>query len=94
MTTLRLEKILAPILPKGKNLQHFMKDALVLQLQDTSRKIAVFEAKHNQTFLEFEKKWDKSDDPARYSYEIESDYLDWEALEQYKRQLMKVIQSL
>jgi menaquinone-dependent protoporphyrinogen IX oxidase len=69
-----------------------MKQALILQLQETSRKIALFEGKYNKEFQEFRRIRAKS--PKKRSYELESDYLDWEALEDYKQELMRTIHSL
>lgn len=71
-----------------------MKDALLLQLQEVSKKIVVFEAQYNTSFLEFKQHQPKMSAAQRYSYENESNYLDWEALESYKLDLMRVIHSL
>ena len=95
MTLLALEKKIAPLLPRGKKtLERFMKDALLLQLQDVSKKIAVFEARYNKSFREFRRDWIKTKSPHRYSYQSESDSMDWEALETHKRDLMRVMHSL
>ena len=71
-----------------------MKDALLLQLQEVSRKIAAFEGKYNEGFGDFRKSWSQRKDMKKYSHDLESDYMDWEALELYKRELMRVIHSL
>ncbi len=85
-----IEKKIAPILPRGeKTLTRFVKDALFLQLQEISKKIALFEGKYNGTFGEFELKRKRMPRLQKTSYETESDYLDWEALEDYKRALMR-----
>lgn len=95
MTITTLEKKIAPILPRGeKTLQRFVKDALFLQLQEVSKKIALFEGKYNSTFDVFERKWEKMPRAKKNAYEAESDYLDWEALEEHKRTLMRVIHSM
>lgn len=92
MTTVAIEKKIAPILPRGeRTLARFVKDALFLQLQEVSKKIASFEGKYNGTFPEFERKWKKMPRSKKNSYETESDYMDWEALEDHKRALMRVI---
>lgn len=95
MTAIELQQKIAPLLPRGKTqMKHFVKNALLLQLQDVNRKIAVFEAKYNQSFAEFERAWKKKGAAARFIYEQESDYLDWQALETYKRDLMQSSHSL
>lgn len=95
MTIAAIAKKIAPILPRGeKTLKRFVKDALFLQLQEVSKKIASFEGKYNGNFSEFERKWKKMPRLKKGSYEMESDYMDWEALENHKRALMRVIHSL
>ena len=94
MTVLDIKKKFAPILPKGeKSVQRFLKEALLWRLQETNEKIALLEAAYNQSFDEFKKSWKKMKNSKRYSYKAESDYLDWEALEEYKRDLMNVMHS-
>ena len=95
MTITALRQKIAPVLPKGsQTLEHFVKNALLLQLQETSREIAVFEARYNKNFTEWKRERTKQKNESRYAYTIESDYLDWEALEVYKHDLMRVIHSL
>lgn len=95
MKVLDIQKKITPVLPKGeRSLYRFFKEALILKLQEVNQKIAVFEGKYNKGFREFVRDWTKRKNAKRYAYELESDYLDWEALEQYKRDLMRVIHSL
>jgi len=95
MTTATIEKKIAPILPRGeKTLTRFVKDALFLQLQEISKKIALFEGKYNGGFSEFGRKRKKMPRLQKHAYETEGDYLDWEALEDHKRALMRVIHSM
>lgn len=95
MKVLDIQKKIAPVLPKGaKSFHRFFKEALVLKLQETNQKIAVFEGKYNKGFREFARDWAKRKNAKKHAYELESDHFDWEALEQYKRDLMQVIYSL
>ena len=94
MITVALEKKIRPLIPKGMTFQRFLKEALLLQLQEVSKKIAVFEGRYNKTFPEFAREWKKAKEPFKSSYETESDYIDWEALETRKRDLMAAIHSL
>ncbi|MEK7082410.1 MAG: hypothetical protein AAB915_01915 [Patescibacteria group bacterium] len=90
-----IEKKIAPVLPRGKEpLKRFVKDALFLQLQDVNKKIALFEGKYNYGFQEFERIWKKAARVKKHTHEMEGDYMDWEALEDYKRMIMNVIHSL
>lgn len=95
MTTATLQRKLSSLLPKGeKSIQGFVKESLIFRLQEVNKKIALFEGKYNLNFASFKQMWTKSSGKKKYSYEMESDYIDWEALEDYKRELMRVIHSL
>lgn len=39
-----------------------------------------FESKYGMTFEQYPKKWDDEDREQDYSFEAETDYLEWEAL--------------
>ena len=75
-------------------MQNFVKDALFLQLQEVNKKIVLFEGKYSKQFQDFKRSWRKQRDPKKYSYETESDFFDWEVLEEQKRDIMSVLQSL
>lgn len=95
MTTAVLQKKLSSLLPKGeKSLQGFVKEALILRLQETNKKIALFEGKYNKNFAEFKNMFERMRGAKKYSYDLEKDFLDWEALEMYKRELMRVLHLL
>ena len=95
MTNATLQKKLSSLLPNAEiSLEKLAKQALLSQLQEINRKMALFEGRYNQEFKEFEKSWKHMKKGERFSYEIENDYIDWEALDAYKRELMKAIHSL
>lgn len=91
-----LKKKIAPILQKKgeAGLQDFIKEALFLHLQEANKKIAIFEGTYNKTFQQFSDQWKNQKNPEKFSYRNENDFLDWEAQEMYKHDLMKVIHSL
>ena len=95
MTIVEIQKKIASILPnKPEPFKSFLKDSLLLQLQEINKKIAVFEGKYNKDFKMFQDYWNNLSDSKKFAYEVESDYLDWEALASYKQELMKIIYSL
>lgn len=95
MTTAALQKKIQPLIPKGMTFEGFLKEALFLQLQETNKKIATFEGKYNKSFSEFMGEWKRAKERIKFSYEAESDYMDWEVLETYKRDLMtRIYRSL
>lgn len=95
MTTATLQKKMEELLPGGKSsYEELAKQVLFSQLQEISRKIAVFEGKYNQGFEEFKKSWKQKNRKEKFSYDTESDYQDWEALDEYKRELMQALHVL
>ncbi|TSC76787.1 MAG: hypothetical protein G01um101429_1116 [Parcubacteria group bacterium Gr01-1014_29] len=95
MTNATLQKKLSSLLPGAEiSLEKLAKQALLSQLQEVNRKMAIFEGRYNQEFKEFEKFWKQMKKSEKFSYEVENDHIDWEALDEYKRELMKAIHSL
>lgn len=95
MTNATLQKKLSSLLPDTEiSLEELAKQALLLQLQEVSRKMAVFEGRYNQEFKEFARSWKQMEKKQKFTHHIEGDYIDWEALDEYKRELMKAIHSL
>ena len=56
------------------------KDLLQLKLQETDRTIRTFEEQYRMNFDDFKRIWEEGKIKNRYSYEVEKDYWDWEAL--------------
>lgn len=59
-----------------------------------SREILRFEEKYGVSFPEYERLWDEGKIEAKYSYEVEADFIDWEMLEMEKKELLKVLAKL
>lgn len=83
---------------EGKSLQEKLERSFIQTLEhrlaQCSQAILGFETKYGLTFAEFARAWDSGQIPGRYSYEVESDYCDWEALEMEKRKLLKALLRL
>ena len=95
MTNITLQKKLSSLFPGAEiSLKELAKQALLSRLQEVNRNMAVFEGRYNQEFREFEKSWKQMKKSERFSHGVENDYIDWEALDGYKRELMKTIHSL
>jgi hypothetical protein len=62
-----------------------------LKLKDCNGKIALFEARYGVDFDTFKNSWNKSKITNKHSYQVESDYIDWEALEMLKKDLLGVL---
>ncbi len=56
-----------------------LKDLIQLKLESVQNQIKVFEEKYGMNFSLFDKKMRAEEIPDSYSYEVEWDYLHWEA---------------
>ena len=64
------------------------------RLEKYNREIVEFEEKYGVPFKKFESMWDNDELINRHSYEIESDFIDWEMLEMEKKDLMKALSQI
>ncbi len=58
------------------------------KIKECNELIAHFESKYGMKFEEFKIKWKTGKIKDRYSHEVESDYIEWEALEMEKRKII------
>jgi hypothetical protein len=72
----------------------FLVSALETQLEKYTGEILEFEKKYGTCFNEFEKMWDEGKIENRHSYEIESDFMDWEMMEMEKKDLLAALSKL
>jgi hypothetical protein len=56
-----------------------LKDLVRLRLEAARVLTTSFEQKYKMSFADFEKSWQSGRIPAKNSYEVEQDYLDWES---------------
>jgi hypothetical protein len=78
---------------KGK-INTFLVYALETQLEKYTDEILEFEKKYGTSFNEFEKMWDEGKIENSHSYEIESDFMDWEMMEMEKKDLLTALLKL
>lgn len=83
---------------EGKSLQEKLERSFIQTLENRlaqcNTEILKFETKYGLTFVEFARAWDAGQIPNQYSYEVESDYCDWEALDMEKKKLLKALLNL
>ncbi len=77
-----------------KKINIFLVSAMETQLEKYTGEILKFEKKYGISFNEFEKKWDKGKIKNKHSYEIESDFMDWEMMEMEKKDLLAALSNL
>ena len=68
--------------------------AIESRLAQFNNEILKFEEKYGLPFHEFGKKWNEDKIKDKHSYEVESDFMDWEMLEMEKKELLSAFSRL
>lgn len=63
-------------------------------LRDCNERISQFESCYGSVFADFESAWEHGTIANRHSYRTETDFLEWEALEQEKEHWLSFISSV
>ena len=66
-----------------------LRDAIAHRLERVEAGLRDYEAKYGMPFDEYKHLWETEDRPEHYSYEAETDYLEWEALVTRKKRIDK-----
>jgi hypothetical protein len=69
-------------------------DSFVSKLKECNEEILEFETKYGMSFGEFEKAWDEDGIRDKHSHEVETDYIEWEAIEQEKSRWLSVLRKM
>ncbi|MCZ6679798.1 MAG: hypothetical protein O7E52_21410 [Candidatus Poribacteria bacterium] len=77
-----------------KQMSEFLQEILVNKLKACNDQVLPFEVKYGMSFSEFDRAWDAGLIPNPHCHEVESDYIDWEALELEKRKILGVLVDL
>ncbi len=57
-----------------------MKDAVAYRLERIAADLKAYEERYGMSFDEYKHLWETEDRPEHYTYEAETDYLEWEAM--------------
>ena len=71
-----------------------LRDAVEHRLEKIDAAIATLEHKYGMPFDEFQARGQVQEIPNQFSYEVESDYLEWDGLTSRKRKLERIRQWL
>jgi hypothetical protein len=67
-----------------------LRDALAYRLEQIETELRDFETKYGMAFEEYRQRWESEDRDDDYHWEVERDYLEWEALVTRRRRLKDV----
>ena len=71
-----------------------LRDAVAYRLEQIAEDIREYEQKYGLSFKQFQIRGQKGEIPDQFSYEVESDYMEWEGLMSRKKKLEKIHQWL
>lgn len=71
-----------------------LRDAAQFKLRELEHGIQRFEEKYGMPFPEFKRAFQSEEIPDAFSYEVESDYLEWEGLLSRKKRAEDVLRCL
>jgi len=63
-------------------------------LEECNKNILRYETKYGMTFEEFKKLWDEDKIENKFSHEVETDYIEWEALEMEKKHWLSLLRRI
>lgn len=78
-TTLLLTELTGEPRPEAALLL-VLKDAIAYRLEKIAAGLRAYEDKYGMSFDEYKRLWETEDRSEHYTYEVEMDYLEWEAL--------------
>jgi hypothetical protein len=71
-----------------------LQDAIEYRLQKINTALHTYEQKYGMSFDQFQARGQEESLPDQFSYEVESDYLEWDGLVSRKQKLEKIRQWL
>lgn len=71
-----------------------VKDALEHRLESIEKKVNKLREKYGKKFSEFEESWNKGEIKNKYSYDIESDYWEWEELVTRRKKIENALSEI
>lgn len=72
-------------------LRSTLKDALEHRLEKIMNEEKEFKEKYGTSFEKFEERWKDGEIENKYSYDVESDYWEWEGLESRRKKLEEAL---
>jgi hypothetical protein len=73
---------------------YLARETTAAKLKDCNERISDYEFRYGMSFKEFNTAWDRNEIPQKHSYQVESDFIEWEALEMGKQYWPSLIREL
>lgn len=82
----------------GKTVQakimYLARETIASKLKDCNQRISDYEFRYGKSFADFDAAWDQDEIRNKHSYQVESDFIEWEALEMEKQHWLSLIREL
>lgn len=69
---------------------YLVREVAMAKLRECNGRLADFEFRYGMSFSQFDVAWDQDQIPDKHSYSVETDYVEWEALEMEKQHWLAV----
>ena len=73
---------------------YLARETIAAKLKECNQLISDYEFRYGKSFADFDAAWDKNEIPDKHSYQVESDFIEWEALEMEKQYWLSRIREL
>ncbi|MFO7966392.1 MAG: hypothetical protein R6U44_02205 [Archaeoglobaceae archaeon] len=70
-----------------------IRESIKVKIKECNNLIANFETKYRVEFEEFKRHWDEGLVEDKHSHEVETDFIEWEALEMEKDEWLKLLRE-
>jgi hypothetical protein len=74
-------------------LDNLARESLEHKLQTCNEALSRFEAKYGLTFADFARAWQEGKIPSKHSFNVERDFMEWEARQMEKEDLLTVVRE-
>ena len=99
MTTITIDEKTKKMLDvfSGKDYEekfgNLIKESIKAKIKECNDLISRFETKYKVEFEEFKELWEDGKIDGKHSYEVETDFLEWEALEMEKAEWLRLLRE-
>ena len=69
----------------GDKIIYLARETIAAKLKECNERISDYEFRYGMPFKDFNAAWDTDRIPDKHSYQVESDFVEWEALEMEKQ---------
>jgi hypothetical protein len=63
---------------------YLARETIAAKIRECNERISDYEFRYGTSFRDFDAAWDRDGIPDKHSYQVESDFIEWEALEMEK----------